>query len=92
MPRKSNTHSLHNSFARLGNGLIDAAIIAPLPVESDAESVADEIPHAKAESTKAKDDAADTKMKDDVDEPEEEENEDENEDEEEVEEFVALRT
>ena len=53
-------------------------------MESDAESVADEIPHAKAESSNAKDDAADTKMKGDGDEQEEEE------DDEEVEEFVAL--
>lgn len=43
---------------------------APLPVESDAESVAEEIPH-KAEPAKAE--SADTKMKDEEEEEEEEE-------------------
>lgn len=47
---------------------------APLPAESDAESVAEEIPHTKAEA--AKDEPTDTKMKD-----EEEDEEDEEEDE-----------
>lgn len=54
---------------------------APLPIESDAESVAEEIPH-KAEPTKAE--SADTKMKDEEEEEEEEEEEDEEEDGEEV--------
>ncbi len=44
---------------------------APLPTESDAESVAEEIPHTKAERAKA--DSADTKMKDEADDEEVEE-------------------
>lgn len=43
---------------------------APLPTESDAESVAEEIPH-KAEPAKAE--SADTKMKDEEEEEEDEE-------------------
>ena len=50
---------------------------APLPTESDAESVAEEIPHTKAE--RAKTDSADTKMQDEVDDEEDEEGEEDEE-------------
>lgn len=50
-------------------------VIAPLPVESDTESVADEIPHTKAEPAKAEEESADTKMKDDAEDEDEDEDE-----------------
>ncbi len=53
---------------------------APLPIESDAESIAEEIPHTKAELAKAE--SADTKMKDQAEDEEEEEEEEGDEDEE----------
>ena len=46
---------------------------APLPVDSDAESIADEIPHTAPES---KEEPTDTKMNDGDDEEEDEEEED----------------
>lgn len=46
---------------------------APLPTESDAESVAEEIPHTKAEPVKAE--STDAKMKADEDDEEDEEGE-----------------
>lgn len=50
---------------------------APLPTESDAESVAEEIPHTKAEEAKAE--STDAKMKDEADDEEDEEGEEDEE-------------
>ena len=49
---------------------------APLPVESDVESVVDEIPHTKDEPAKTEDVPADSTMKDEEDDEEEGEEED----------------
>jgi len=53
--------------------LTETTFVAPLPVESDVESVADEIPHSGAEPVKAKDEPTDTKMKEGDDEEGDEE-------------------
>lgn len=54
------------------NNNAETGTIAPLPVESDVESVADEIPHTTAEPAKGKDEQKDTDMKDEEDEEEDE--------------------
>jgi len=50
---------------------------APLPTESDTESLAEEIPHSKAEPAKAE--STDTKMKDEEDDEKDEEGEEDEE-------------